>query len=285
MPPPESAAPTPPDVDDPRCGKCGYCVRGVPSFTCPECGSDLRAVGIVTRTTHPRITRTQVAALWTVAVVICVAIFSRLLTQVLPTPHVTRMTRTIFSQSPPLQTMIEADCSLSWFGWGTSYRPGSVPMEDVTLRANGSAGNQMVVNWRTKAYRYTANGQTVQQPNGFGPDALLTWLYAVGVKAEDPGGLLKTWNGPPLGQAAAERIQQIIDDVDAMPHSQGTFSAHDLRPGRGPQVMIAHPSFIFTWQSPWTNVGLGVFWTTAWLVGLWRIFRRRREPRIAPAPT
>src|ERR1700710_2036262 len=28
------------------CGHCGYDVRGLPTFTCPECGSDLRQVGI-----------------------------------------------------------------------------------------------------------------------------------------------------------------------------------------------------------------------------------------------
>ena len=29
-----------------HCGKCGYIVRGLTTFTCPECGSDLRDVGI-----------------------------------------------------------------------------------------------------------------------------------------------------------------------------------------------------------------------------------------------
>jgi predicted RNA-binding Zn-ribbon protein involved in translation (DUF1610 family) len=32
---------------DPVCGKCGYQVRGLTTFTCPECGSDLREVGIL----------------------------------------------------------------------------------------------------------------------------------------------------------------------------------------------------------------------------------------------
>ena len=47
-------APTParrwwePKVTQPSCRACGYAVRGLPSFTCPECGSDLREVGIVT---------------------------------------------------------------------------------------------------------------------------------------------------------------------------------------------------------------------------------------------
>ena len=31
---------------EPRCGQCGYNVTGLSTFTCPECGSDLRQVGI-----------------------------------------------------------------------------------------------------------------------------------------------------------------------------------------------------------------------------------------------
>jgi len=33
--------------DLPTCGHCGYAVTGLTTFICPECGSDLRAVGIV----------------------------------------------------------------------------------------------------------------------------------------------------------------------------------------------------------------------------------------------
>lgn len=31
---------------EPVCGRCGYRVKGLPTFICPECGSDLREVGI-----------------------------------------------------------------------------------------------------------------------------------------------------------------------------------------------------------------------------------------------
>ena len=37
-----------PKVAEPSCRACGYAVKGLPSFTCPECGSDLREVGIDT---------------------------------------------------------------------------------------------------------------------------------------------------------------------------------------------------------------------------------------------
>jgi class 3 adenylate cyclase len=42
------------DGHDTVCGKCAYLVSNLPTFTCPECGSDLREVGIVRRTRPPR---------------------------------------------------------------------------------------------------------------------------------------------------------------------------------------------------------------------------------------
>jgi hypothetical protein len=58
--------------DEPQCGKCGYNVTGLPGTVCPECGSDLGAVGI----RHPgqwvppsRLTR---AAGWTPFVLLAV---------------------------------------------------------------------------------------------------------------------------------------------------------------------------------------------------------------------
>lgn len=35
-------------VTEPACGRCGYPARGLGSLDCPECGADLRDVGIVT---------------------------------------------------------------------------------------------------------------------------------------------------------------------------------------------------------------------------------------------
>ena len=35
------------DAPDPCCAHCGYSVRKLGSFTCPECGNDLRQVGVI----------------------------------------------------------------------------------------------------------------------------------------------------------------------------------------------------------------------------------------------
>lgn len=57
---------------EPMCGQCGYIVVGLPSSICPECGQDLREVGI----TYPpavreRVTRAGLLLLWSVLLLAC----------------------------------------------------------------------------------------------------------------------------------------------------------------------------------------------------------------------
>ena len=55
----------PAKVTEPACGSCGYSVQGLPSFTCPECGADLREVGIVTSSTRSPVGPALLVVLWT----------------------------------------------------------------------------------------------------------------------------------------------------------------------------------------------------------------------------
>jgi hypothetical protein len=43
----DRAARRPPNHIVPKCGSCGYIVAGLPGHRCPECGANLRHVGIV----------------------------------------------------------------------------------------------------------------------------------------------------------------------------------------------------------------------------------------------
>lgn len=51
---------------EPRCGMCGYPVRGLPTFRCPECGNDLRMVGITVVGASAHLNRWQRIGCWTV---------------------------------------------------------------------------------------------------------------------------------------------------------------------------------------------------------------------------
>jgi len=51
--------------DLPTCAGCGYAVRGLTGLTCPECGADLREVGIVTPKQRGAVSPVMFVLLWT----------------------------------------------------------------------------------------------------------------------------------------------------------------------------------------------------------------------------
>ena len=59
-----------PKSDLPTCGACGYGVRGVSSLRCPECGADLREVGIITPGRQGTVTPVIFTVIWTVCYLI-----------------------------------------------------------------------------------------------------------------------------------------------------------------------------------------------------------------------
>src|SRR5437588_12839068 len=57
---------------EPRCGRCGYNVTGLPGTICPECGSDLREVGIIWPGARKSLPRWVRAFGWSVFVLLAV---------------------------------------------------------------------------------------------------------------------------------------------------------------------------------------------------------------------
>lgn len=66
-------------VSSPSCAACRYDVRGLESFICPECGSDLREVGIITPDTPVGPGRGLAIARWTVLMLIAGPILASLI--------------------------------------------------------------------------------------------------------------------------------------------------------------------------------------------------------------
>ena len=94
-----TAAPVPViPVAPAACGRCGYSVFGLTTLTCPECGSDLRTVGILTPNNPDRSGRHFFVQAVIFTAVFAVAAFSlaALLMELLPKPLVhTRQTQLI----------------------------------------------------------------------------------------------------------------------------------------------------------------------------------------------
>src|SRR5688572_23757491 len=68
-------------VEVPSCGSCGYCVIGLETMTCPECGKDLREVGILTPGTAKPMSRGGRVFVWTLVSAAPLLIFSQVAAQ------------------------------------------------------------------------------------------------------------------------------------------------------------------------------------------------------------
>lgn len=70
---------------EPSCGACGYSTVGLMTMTCPECGGDLRQVGIVGRTSRTRRARSAgVLFSFTLAMVVIGAAFVAIIIALAP---------------------------------------------------------------------------------------------------------------------------------------------------------------------------------------------------------
>jgi len=254
-------------VAEPSCGKCGYAVRGLTSLNCPECGSDLREVGIVTPHTARGAGPVVWAVVWTVSLPWpAMGISALLAATALPRRVETNMRRVIFVQAPYLNAIIEANMTGRATRYGQSGPPRPVPVTELTLRLQtGQGAGPLTVDLASGASRYTdAAGRTATRPGPFDPAAVLAWLGGAGFDTADP-----------KIQARAADIHAAAQEI---PQAQSKVSHLGKEPNGG-QVVTAHPSFITTTPrpSPWTALGILGFWVVVWLAGIVWIVRGNRH--------
>lgn len=249
---------------EPCCGKCGYSVRGLDSFTCPECGSDLREVGILTDDRR-RFTRPIIhAALWTLVLPIAaLAASSFLMHFALPVVREQHLQRVVFCQYPQLNATFTIKQDGRKTSWGGERRNVVVPVTAMTITTGQDVDHQLHVNLITRGYDFLDSaGRTVSASSGFNAAALLRWLSTQGFNATDPL----------VGAGAAD----VITCIDEIPTGQGRFSRFSVRNSMAD--ITAHPTWSYTMigVSPWTTISLTAFWILVWVAGIRAIVRRSR---------
>jgi hypothetical protein len=248
-------------LTEPSCGKCGYCVRGIPGLTCPECGSDLREVGILTANAPVHSSTALKSALWTLALPLAALLISWiLLITVLPFSLKQKGNRVVFCQAPYLNVILQVQwqrqLAQAAFLFDGNTTPDEITVFDPTWRS-------LDVNLKTGAFSYRrADGSLVQQPSGFGGLVLANWLAGPGIDPKDSRVL-------DLADAACAAINEI-------PRVINTSTFTPLRDRAFLQVGMAHPAnswVVHDEPSPWVVCGLAGFWILVWLYGLRRIHR------------
>lgn len=252
---------------EPRCGQCGYCVRGIEGLICPECGSDLREVGIVTGRSRWPIPLWAQLALWSFLLLtgaILLTVF--LLRTVVPFGQTTKAHRTISFWEPSNLTLDAWGISRQWRPAMMDPHPAPpVEFEVVDSRRMSS----LQINLSCGAYRYRrSDGTIVQQSSGFDGGVLADWLTTGGsgavVNTADP-------NFRKLCDSACSALSEI-------PKGSATVSQFTpLLVVGGQRAGIAHPAYIWTTcdnPHPLVLVALALLWLIAWIYGIRRIYRR-----------
>jgi len=234
-------------VREPVCGACGYAVWGLETFICPECGGDLREVGITTPNTQRALSPIAVAVLWTVLLPIPALIVSGAVYAVLPQVYYTSNNTTLSS-------------------------PGSGAYRNAIIRASGASTDQAnavdAVKFRltTREGRLTdplvvdADDMSWQIAGGsvsgedFSAETMLAYMKAVGIDVENP-----------RVQTEAMELAGTVANMATGVTGISTGAFNSVTSGSGGSSR----------GQAWFPVVALVIWIFIWLAGVFFVLRKR----------
>lgn len=162
---------------EPVCGKCGYIVKGLPSSICPECGSDLKRVGIITHRSCSAISPILFILCWSVLTLLGTR------TYLAGRPYESKKTRGLV----PLSQSYER---IDVLGGELEYQSGSAIGTMKLYLSNPPEVYQcgMEIDFPSLTYRYQLpenNGDYVDGDMVLDKEAMLQWMNSAGVDVEN----------------------------------------------------------------------------------------------------
>ncbi len=241
-----------PRVSQPSCGQCGYAVFGLPTFTCPECGADLREVGIVTpgqSGMSPRMRGLLLVLIWTLALPVAAFVATIVIVNAIPQTTTITAQRTLNSPNSNAYdeihlTQVRAD-------------RGSTRMSNiltVTLISAEAGPSPMTVDATNHGYSYRRKSGSEVKADG-GPDTktFLDWMADAGIDPENAQVKLEAAELSTLAQRAGVNL------VSDLPAKHFVMGGTSLSSSTGPER--------------WLLAIVGVFWLVVWLLGCWKLWK------------
>ncbi|NJN62364.1 MAG: hypothetical protein HC795_13285 [Coleofasciculaceae cyanobacterium RL_1_1] len=243
-----------PRVKVASCGKCRYAVEGLTVMTCPECGSDLREVGILTPRGRKPFGPAIWISLWTLVLPVPAMIITALVNESLPKQWTNRVDLMLQTTSPGF-----TEAHVVLLGNGVSS-PDTFERATIKLkRQNVSIGSPIEVNLDRNAKSTNDDGWI--RGDDVTAAKLVSWMAAT---TEMPASEFED-DGDELLTAIADTMQG--RGITAA----GAFNGVSIRSARS----MREPK----WFVP---VAL-VFWIAVWIGGIVLIvrrFKRRSATRI-----
>lgn len=234
----------------PSCGRCGYAVAGLTTLRCPECGSDLREVGIRTPAAARATPRAAWAILFTMLLFVAALITTGILSGGLPRYELTRWQTRL--ADPPSKTFNSIHLeAVSRHQLGGPLAP---VLTAHLIHLDGRAAPTIQFDPRSDELRERAPGAS--RATVLGPldaSTVEQWFANAGLPIDDP-----------LVRAEAVEIARQLRML-----STGSTA---LRTG----LFSSGTTGSSTTSSPnrWF-IGSLFFWLPVWFTGLWLILRKR----------
>lgn len=261
----------------PSCEKCRYPVAGHNSFSCPECGADLRVTGIITRPMEMRRRGHLLGALlaWT---------FLALLVSYLSLLFVTAYSSGVASASTTVATYALTPASAVYRRIELSQQYGAIGTPiDLTLVLNDGSGRKLALDYAAGTAQ-AADAAGLQTTFTIDDKLFPAWFAAAGLPTDDP-----------VVAAEVRDLQKVADYAGAGGWNPGALRLNKLTLGTptyatAPATSSAPPSgasMLSQWMIPLAFGGFALLW----LLGVVALVLRRRqlmrEARAAdtPAPT
>jgi len=254
-------------VTQPICGECGYAVEGLPTFTCPECGSDLRKVGIITpRRASRRLGAVGAAVRWTLTLAVAATLITVVLAATLLPNRVIKHSR--YTLTPASGAYASVDCRARGEFLQWPWQPGRQPRLDVlTLTLTTLDGER-------RSLRIDLEPKSSSQGES-SPGELPEYEKYVRVIAD--------WMAEAAIDVRGQPVQFEIMLLAATLARCGRDGELWSPVGGGEFTLSASGSGVRTSTVYW-SVPMLVFWVAVWLVGLWLIVRRSRVRGLDSPP-
>jgi len=270
----------------PVCGACGYSVVGLTRMTCPECGSDLRAVGIFTpRTLRPRVWSGGGVVLFTVLLGFVATVSSLAVLSILPMRY--SYGRHVWLETPTSGAYQQVILGTEGAAWGPYWHMPPVEIELVPNVMVGTATNpaprepdtpvRMTVRPNGR-YEYAISGApNVARPGGFGAAAVLDWMTAAGLDTRHATIRQEATRVATEIRAIRNALRERISGPDGARYPNDSSSG-----GNAPDRQFENNQFTDHAECrPPSGAGLAaaLVWLAVWVCGLRHLARR-----AMPAP-
>ena len=241
---------------EPRCGKCGYCVHGLPGFTCPECGSDLNEVGIVADSDRRKLTRWGWIFIWSLFLLIPAGILDIFV----PSSFIQWGEVYVSPSQVRLHAVSGAyDCIVTHTARRSDRSAGSI---ELLLRTSpGPVGWQMRVYLPSLSYVvYDEEGEAIGRGSvGFDEHVVLSWMRDAGINAKNT-------------QIQVE-AKEIVELMGTIASGTSVLHAGQSLGGFRAEEMIVCTSRVYPRFNAVAWIEFGA-WVCVWLLGVGYISRR-----------